>query len=269
MTYQDWIKLSTQQLSRSKIASARLDSILILESEIHYSRAHILAHPETELSDEQHTNLNKKLLRRKSYEPIAYILGKKEFYGREFIINKHVLVPRPESEDIITLLLDTQNTDVIIDVGTGSGVLAITAKLEHKNATVYATDNDQKCLEIAKINAKNLNANIEFVLTNIIDDINIEIISQSVILANLPYVPQNAPINNDAKFEPPEAIFSASSGLWHYMRLFDQLRPQNKPQAIICESLRPQQHELAQLALRHGYKLVKKQNLQQLFTPLN
>src|ERR1044072_5518196 len=98
MRVDKFLYASTEKLTNAGISSARLDVLLILEDELHRDRSHILAHPETELSALHLKRLNKKLARRQKHEPMAYIRGFTEFYGRKFKINHRVLEPRPESE---------------------------------------------------------------------------------------------------------------------------------------------------------------------------
>ena len=268
MNYDNWITSAQSKLTTSGLQTARLDALLLLAFITSKSKAHLLAHGDSRLTDEEESNLSTLLDRRLNYEPIAYIIGVKEFYGRDFTVNKSVLVPRPESEDIITLLLELPYPKHIIDVGTGSGALAITAKLEVPLANVCATDNDPACIEIAHQNAKSLHAEITLIETDLLSAIDPMIINDSVILANLPYVPMDYPINKDATHEPEAAIFSPEGGLMHYRRLFEQLDDTKQlPSAIICESLEKQHTELALLAQEYGLNHAKTLGLQQLYMP--
>lgn len=268
MTYDSWIKFATKELDGTATNTARLDALLLLEYVTGTERPYLLAHPETALSDPQIEQLTILLNRRGHNEPMAYILGKKEFYGRDFIVNKHVLVPRPETEDMIDLFLSLPEPNIVIDVGTGSGAIAITAKLEQPGVTVYATDNDQRCIAVAEQNAHMLGAEVTFIKTDIIHDINPEIILGSIVLANLPYVPEGYPLNEAAKQEPPEAIFSPDNGLSHYKRLFDQLRAKKSlPTAVVCEALEIQHQDLQKLALGYNLTLQTTRGLQMLFIP--
>lgn len=267
MDYDTWLQSAQFQLAKAKIPTARLDALLLLVFVTNKSKAHLLAHGDTQLTKTEEASLSVLLNRRLTFEPIAYIIGRKEFYGRDFTVTQYVLVPRPESEDSITLLLEQPAPKTIIDIGTGSGALAITAKLELPSATVYATDVDTACLKVARHNAEALQADINFMESDLLMAINPSIIKDSVILANLPYVPQDYPLNNDAMHEPESAIFSQENGLMHYRRLFTQLQDTNNiPAAIICESLEQQQTALATLALDHGFAHIKTLGLQQLFT---
>lgn len=269
MNYRTWIQITTNKLQAVGISSARLDTLLLLEYVTKRPRALLLAHDDTLLTKQETSLLDIVVERRINREPIAYIVGHKEFYGREFSITKSVLVPRPESEDIITLLLELPIPSAIIDVGTGSGALAVTAKLEIPTATVYATDIDPACITTAKQNAAALHADVTFIETDTITNLRSESLDGAVLLANLPYVPLDNPLNKDARHEPQSAIFSPENGLQHYRKLFEQCSAKpTHPSAYICESLRKQHAPLANLAVSYGLVLQKTEGLQQLFVPV-
>ncbi|HEU5004910.1 MAG TPA: HemK/PrmC family methyltransferase [Candidatus Saccharimonadales bacterium] len=102
----EFLQAATDKLTEVGIASARLDSLILIEDLLERDRAYLIAHPETELSTEQANRLNKQVARRARHVPLAYIRGFTEFYGRRFLVNKYVLEPRPESETMINLLKD-------------------------------------------------------------------------------------------------------------------------------------------------------------------
>src|SRR4051812_18199612 len=104
MTTQEWLRSAEDLLGAAEVNTARLDALVLLEDCLGRGRALLLAHPETELTDEQSVVLDGQLQRRARHEPLAYIRGRTEFYGREFYVDSRVLEPRPESETIIELL---------------------------------------------------------------------------------------------------------------------------------------------------------------------
>ncbi|MBC7581252.1 peptide chain release factor N(5)-glutamine methyltransferase [Aeromicrobium sp.] len=263
MTIQTWLKATTRLLAAAGDDTARLDALVLLEDQTGMDRAQILAYPESEITAETLNVLNNLIERRKSHEPLAYLRGKSEFYGREFIVSPAVLVPRPESETMIELLLllapsircadlesagetkpgdraNSSNLLRIADVGTGSGALGITAQLELPNTTVDLLDIDEAALEIAKMNV------IKFTLGNTIyhtDLLHGSAGKYDVLLCNLPYVPDQYAINDAARHEPAIALFAGADGLDLYRKLADQLGGlQRKPLLILTESL-PEQHE--------------------------
>lgn len=259
-----WLAKSTRRLAKVGIKSARLDCLLLLEQVLNTNRTQLLAAPEQMLSREYILELNGLLERRIDHEPMAYIRGKSEFYGRNFWVDKSVLVPRPETETMIELLLQLplKRPRTLIDVGTGSGALAITAACELGEALVYATDISEYCLEIARRNAAKHKATINFRQTDLVEWLDI---SGSVILANLPYVPLDHPINQAAGFEPPLALYGGDDGLNLYRRLFEQLESP-RPAYILTEALPSQHIELAAIGNQHGFELIQSKDYIQVFS---
>jgi len=265
MTTGEWIQLTTRRLQSVSIETARLDSLILLEDCLQVDRALILGHPETELSPERQDTLGKLVARREGHEPLAYIRGYAEFYGRQFGVNNHVLVPRPETEMIIEKLLALELAIgcVLIDVGTGSGAIAVTAKLELPTHRVLAFDIDHECLRIARSNADKHSADVECLLGDLLEPLHgIDHVFDSsidmhnyVLLCNLPYVPDDYEINHAARHEPSLALFSGSDGLDHYRKLFHQLDiSASKPEYILTESLPEQHEELRTISRDSGYR---------------
>ncbi len=161
------------------------------------------------------------LSRRANHEPLAYILGFQPFYGRDFIVTPAVLIPRLESELIIDQVkMDLTGTPVptIIDVGTGSGCLAITASLELPGAVVFGIDVSQQALVVANQNAQILRApNIKWLTGDLLQPIVEQQIKVDAIMANLPYLPQQeidlSPTANELAYEPQLALLADDNGL--------------------------------------------------------
>jgi release factor glutamine methyltransferase len=281
MTIRDWLIRADRKLKTAGVAMARLDCLVLLEDKLGLDRSSIIANDNQELTTLQLKQLNAKLRRRANHEPLAYIRGKSEFYGREFIVNQNTLQPRPETETLVELTVEFiksvretsgNNGLRIIDVGTGSGCIAISLDLELKDhAEIFATDIDTKCLTTAKKNAKNLKAEVNFYQGNLIEPLLTDkkfckSSAPTIIVANLPYVPSKNKINEAAMFEPQTAIFGGADGLKYYRWMFDQISTmQDKPLVVITESLPPQHRNLAKLAKQQGYHLKKTQDLIQVF----
>jgi release factor glutamine methyltransferase len=264
----EWLRLATTQLEEAGIATARLDSIVLLEDTVKQDRSWLLAHPEHVLSNTDVRKLRHLLAQRTKHEPLAYIRGKTEFYGREFIINHKVLEPRPESETMIEICkqLSLPKDTVLVDIGTGSGALAITVKLELPQVNVIATDFDPSCLRVASKNAKKMGAQVRFLLGDLLSPINDLQINPTVLLCNLPYVPDSFQINPAALQEPRAAIFGGHDGLDVYRRLLIQLDTTSlSPSFILTEALPPQHDVIASLVERSGYELEKADDFIQLF----
>ena len=189
MQLKTWLSTSVKRLQDSGVATAVLDAEVLLADALTVDRSWLHAHPELELSQEQITDLNTRLERRKNHEPLAYIRGKQEFYGREFFVSPDTLTPRPETETMVEMVLAylmnderrTKNEEElqILDVGTGSGCIIITLALElHKifnpgprpskiqaprsQIHYLGLDISKKALKIAEQNTQHLHAPVTF-----------------------------------------------------------------------------------------------------------
>jgi release factor glutamine methyltransferase len=263
MTVGQFLTTAMQALVEAEVESARLDVLVLLEDTLDKNRASLLAHPEIQLSPGQLSKLNNYITQRKKHVPLAYIRGRSEFYGRTFMVDEHVLVPRPETESMITLLkkIPLDGTPRIVDIGCGSGCIAVTAALELPSAKVVACDISPEALQVARKNAQQLKAAVQFAEADLLGT---QAEHFDVVLANLPYVPTDYPINTAATFEPKLALFAGNDGLDLYRRLFVQLRG-SKAHYVICESLEPQHKPLAAIAKTAGYMLEQTDGLTQLF----
>ncbi len=148
---------------------APIEARLILQRACNLTPETLLANHSTRLSPDQYSEIERIVNRRLTREPLSYILGERDFYGRTFQIDHRVLIPRPETELLIDLCVDfvTQNglaNPRICDIGTGSGIIAITLAKELPNARITATDISEDALEIAQTNATQHNANVNFVI---------------------------------------------------------------------------------------------------------
>jgi release factor glutamine methyltransferase len=254
MRAEDWLAATIQRFTDADIPTARLDCLVLLEDATGKDRAWLLAHPEHILEQSSVLRLEGRVAQRTRHIPLAYIRGKAEFYGREFKVTSNTLVPRPETETIIDLLksLRLPSKSRILDVGTGSGCIAITVSLELKEFEVDGSDIDVRCLKIARENAQALNAKIHFFLSDLLEHAT----TYDVLLANLPYVPDNFQINTAATHEPAHALFGGADGLDLYRALFTQLHTHDtKPRYVLTESLPPQHKNLATIAKAVGYTL--------------
>lgn len=264
MTIQEFLATATETFKRAAIPSARLDTLILMEDELGQNRASILAHPEAEIESTTEVRLNEKVAQRAKHIPLAYVRGKTEFYGREFLVDSHVLVPRPETEDVITLLkkLPLRRSPHIIDVGTGSGCIGITAALELSDAKIELHEIDPKALELAAKNAKNLGVFVSLHCSDLFGASP----GADVVLANLPYVPEGYGVNRAAEYEPKRAIFAGKGGLDLYRRFWEQTAslPQ-KPLFVLTEALPSQHQDLTNLAGGASYKLIQTKNLIQVF----
>lgn len=265
MTSDEWLKSATSRLDQAGVGTARLDALVLLEDVTNTNRTQLLAHPDSELTVEQQEQLNSLLIRRAQHIPLAYLRGKTEFYGREFVVSPAVLEPRPESETMIELLkqLDVK-APRIADVGSGSGALGITASLEIPNSDVDLLEIDAEALKISQLNTKKLVSTARCIKSDLLQHAKPR--PYDVILANLPYVPDDHQINEAAMNEPHLAIFGGPDGLDLYRRLFDQLPPHTSNNAFVLTEALPFQHEeLTNIASAQNFKLVQVEDFIQVF----
>lgn len=267
MELQQWLKQAVAQLNASGIATSRLDSLVLLSDAVSHNKAWVLANPTYKLTRSQVSILKKLLNRRVRHEPIAYLRGKTEFYGREFIINNAVLEPRPETETMIDNLLklvkNSRQTEIrLADVGCGSGAIGITAALELPQAHVDLLEIDPKAIKVAKLNVRQFNLNLPVINSNLLKNTQSD---YDMLLCNLPYVPDNFHINLAASHEPRLAIFGGVDGLKIYRKLFDQIASSiKKPTYILTEALPIQHAQLADIANRY-YDLAEIDDFIQVF----
>ena len=256
-----WLSSSIKQLLDAGISSARLDAEIILCHTLRKSRTWLHAHGDDTL-DERHRDIaDARLDLRLDRVPIAYIIGHKEFYGRRFDVTTATLIPRPESENIIELLdsLDLPEKVRLVDVGTGSGCLGITAKLEHPSYDVTLVDIDPHALTIAQKNANRLEAEVLCLKSNLLADYPY---SATVILANLPYVDKEWDRSPETDHEPAVALFAEDNGLALIKQLIDQTTHKLVPGGyLLLESDRRQHHLINAYAEQHSLSLVATEGL--------
>ncbi len=270
MKISEWLRQANKKLDEAGIGTARLDSIVLLEDATSKDRSYLLANSEKIVPGSIYAKLEKQIQRRIKHEPLAYIRAKTEFYGREFFINKDVLEPRPESETMIKLLkllIKFEGKELtIVDIGTGSGALAVTAKLEIAKTKIIATDINKKCLKVAERNAKKYKVEVNLLLGDLLEPLSTLDAPVFAFLCNLPYVPDHYKINQAAQKEPPQAIFGGKDGLDLYRRLFKQLNSSGVPaQFILTESLPFQHKDMVTIASTANYQLYKTDDFIQLF----
>lgn len=255
-----WLKDAAEQLATAGITSALLDAEIILAHTLKKSRTYLHAHGDDELSPRDNDIANARLDLRLDRTPVAYIIGHKEFYGRMFKVTPAVLIPRPESEDCIELLntYSTHDTRTALDVGTGSGCLGITAKLEHPHLLVTLADISRHALVVAKQNAVNLQADVQVVQSDLLSNTPER---YSCIIANLPYVDPSWERSPETNFEPSQALFADNNGVALIAKLLDQIPTHLLPNGILILEADPYQHErIITGAARHGLELLETQH---------
>ena len=220
MTIQTALLQGTQLLQEEAVSAPRLTAEVLLSHALHRDRAYLYAHPEEELSEAAWIHFGRYLHERLKGKPTQYITGRQEFYGREFLVNADVLIPRPETEQVVqAALARICPGNVVLDVGAGSGAIAVTLALE-TNSRVIAADISTHALCIAAKNARRLSARVSLVACDLVACIRDR--SIDVLVSNPPYVPladQGGLQREVRDYEPHVALFAGSTGLEIYQRL--------------------------------------------------
>jgi release factor glutamine methyltransferase len=205
---------ATARLAQSS-ESPRLDAEILLCRTIDMPRSYLFAHPEDTLDELALERYEALVGRREAGEPMAYIMGVREFWSREFIVTPATLIPRPETELIISLALRAIPHDVqwqVLDLGTGSGAIAVTIACERKLSQVTAVDVSAEALAVARENARALApGNVEFELGSWTEPVSDRVFD--IILSNPPYVAEAAPELDTLQHEPASALVAGAGGL--------------------------------------------------------
>ncbi len=201
-----------------------LEARMLMQCVTELTRVQLLTHDTDELSDAQQTQWQALLARRERGEPMAYILGEREFYGRMFRVNPHVLIPRPDTETLIDVVLAdfgdglSNGAVSLIDLGTGSGAIAVTLAAERPDWQVFASDVSTDALQVARDNALRLNAPVRFFAGDWWAALPDEGFKFNIVVSNPPYIEANDAhlSQGDVRFEPMGALTDGADGLQHY-----------------------------------------------------
>ena len=221
------------ELLASSSDSALLDAEVLLCHVLNKARSHLRAWPEKELKTQDYNHYFQLLKQRQQGLPIAYITGKKEFWSRDFKVSPDVLIPRPDTELLIELSLKQISDNPkahLIDLGTGSGAIAITLAAERPDTKIIATDFSDKALNIAKENASaHQIKNIQFIKSNWFNEITS--CNFDLVISNPPYIAHNDPhlSQGDIRFEPDSALIAKDQGLEDIQNISNHARNYLKP----------------------------------------
>ncbi|MBC8063219.1 MAG: peptide chain release factor N(5)-glutamine methyltransferase [Chlorobia bacterium] len=221
MNLQVWLTQASERLAAAGVDSHRLEAQLLAAHLFLVDRTWIVAHPEAEVNELAAETL---LQRRENREPLAYIVGWREFYGRRFEVAPGVLIPRQETEVLLETALRLAHEGPVLDLGTGSGCLAITLKLERPEIEVWASDISPRALAIARRNAAYHEAKVNFVQSNLFH--NFPSIQFEHIISNPPYIADDETLMPEVRnHEPAGALFSGPTGLEFYETLAREAPP--------------------------------------------
>ncbi len=223
-------------LENAGIEESRLDAELLLVHTLGITRARLRVHPQSQLSPTELAGYRQLIERRARREPVAYIVGHKEFYGLDFFVDGRVLIPRPETELLVEKAIEiNQRRAVVADVGTGSGAIAIGLAVHLPQALVYATDASPAALEVAARNCRRhrVEDRVHLLQGHLLEPLPEPV---DLIVANLPYVSQAelAQLPPEINcYEPREALNGGLDGLDHIRRLLAQAGEHLKPAGVV------------------------------------
>lgn len=249
------LREATEQL-RAVSDSARLDAELLLCRAIDMPRAYLFAHPEEELDEASLDRFDQTVARRLAGEPMAYIEGVKEFWSMELMVSPATLVPRPETEVLVDRALCEIPRDAawnILDLGTGSGAVALAIARERPLCNVTATDVSEDALAVARVNAQQLNlGNVEFLQGGWTDPVRDR--TFDVIVSNPPYVATGDSSLDKLQCEPQSALVAGEDGLDAIRVLVKDCRDILKPGGVFAfEHGSAQAANVEALCLRYAW----------------
>jgi release factor glutamine methyltransferase len=238
---------------------------LIFEHILNFSKIDIHTKADTKLSFSQINQINEIIVQLKNHRPIQYILGKTEFFGLNFIVSDEVLIPRPETEELVKWIVDEYKNKKlnILDIGTGSGCIAVSLAKNIPDSCVDATDISEQSLQIAKLNAEKNQVNINFYLHNILNQKS-EIRNQKydIVVSNPPYIRESEKKQmqqNVLDYEPHRALFVPDENPLIFYEAVLKFAEKNlkKNGSIYCEINEALHKENRELFLKYNYSEIQ------------
>ena len=216
MNIQQALKQANQDLIGSS-PSATIDAQVLLTHVLHCNTAHLLAWPKKELSSEQTARYQSLIKQRQTGKPVAHLTGQREFWSLDFFVDDSTLIPRPETETLVEFVLNKftyKQSLKLIDMGTGTGAIAISIATEKPHWEITASDVSTEALNLARKNSKHHNlSNVTLIQSNWFE--NIKKTDFDIIISNPPYIAENDPHlqQGDVRFEPQHALTSGKVGM--------------------------------------------------------
>jgi release factor glutamine methyltransferase len=240
-------------------SGARIEVQCLLQSVLQVNRAWLLTHPKQSLAPGQHARYMALLERRLTGEPIAYLLGEREFYGLTFQVSPATLIPRPETELLVELALQRipqQGACRVLDLGTGSGAIGLSIAHARPEAEVVATDASSAALELAQFNARQLKlGNVRLLHSDWFGALQSE--RFDIIVSNPPYIAAGDVhlAQGDVRFEPRDALISGTDGLHDIRLICDQARIHLRPKGwLLFEHGYDQAAQVCALLQQSGFE---------------
>jgi release factor glutamine methyltransferase len=219
VTVQDAIVAATGELTDAGCDTPRLDAELLLASVLRVDRARLVLDARSPLGEAAAARFQALVARRRRREPVAYILGEKGFRHLDVRVDRRVLIPRPETELLVEVALGLPAPSHVLDVGTGSGAVALALKSERPDLAVTGVDASDDAIAVARDNAARLGLDVTFVVGDLLAGLECD-----GVVANLPYVEEGAALSREiVEYEPAGALFAGPDGLDLIRRLAPML----------------------------------------------
>ncbi len=219
----DLVAQTRQRLRAAPFEISPREASLLLRHVLGWSESRVLAYPESLVDEEARRRLDELVERRLKGEPVAHLFGEKEFWGRDFLVDRRVLTPRPETEHLIeaALELNLPPSPRILDLCTGSGCIAVTLALEIDGARVVASDLSLDALDVARANAARHEAAVSFVAADLCEALRLDVFD--LVVSNPPYVDPAADLSPEVRdFDPSLALFAENRGRAIIERLLEE-----------------------------------------------
>ncbi|RLC52450.1 MAG: peptide chain release factor N(5)-glutamine methyltransferase [Candidatus Cloacimonadota bacterium] len=257
----DWnikeiLKWTSNFFKTKKIENARLNAELIISHILKINRLNLYLQFDRILTVSERKKIKELILRRATFEPLQYVLGECEFYGNRIIVNSAVLIPRPETELLVERIIkDNASVKSFLEIGTGSGAVAIALKMNFPESKADASDISEEALAVAKQNSDNNGTQINFIKSDIFSEIKEK---YEIIVSNPPYISAEEYGNLSpeiTEFEPKIALLAKENGLFFYKKILSEAKE------FLCENGciyfeigSKQADKIREIALKNGFE---------------